>query len=94
MANMADEQQKKSRGWSWGMLGLSVLGLLFISMLIGFGWYHSTADLDAIREQAKAQGMPVTWEELGKTLADSQDIKRFDRLTVLSKGLKDYGSEL
>ena len=91
---MADEQRKKSRGWSWGMLGLSVLVFLLISMLIGFNWYHSTADLDAIREQAKAQGMPVTWEEMGQTLAASEDIERFDRLAILSKGLKEYKSEL
>jgi hypothetical protein len=94
MPNMADEQQKKSRGWSWGMLGLCVFVLLLISLLIGFRWYHSTADLDAIREQAKAQGMPVTWGELGKTLADSEDIKRFNRLAILSKGFKDYNYEL
>jgi hypothetical protein len=61
----------------------------------GFGWYVSTADLAAVRAQAKAQGMATSWAEFRPGFrADPAVIAQFTRLEALSRKLKDYDSEL
>lgn len=79
---------------SWKLLGGAVAGLLLLGSVSFFVWYVSTADLDAVRAQARIQGVATTWEEFRPDFApDLTLIAQFNRLAHLSKKLQDYDSQ-
>jgi hypothetical protein len=88
----SDPVVKRRHPW-WWLLGL-VAALIVLAVLILVGWYHSTADLAAVREEAKQAGIPITVAEWNRTLATAEQRSRLERLAQLSQQLKDYNSEL
>ncbi len=76
----------------WKALGLSVLGMVLISVALFSWYYYSTADLVRVRAEAKALGIPTTWAETGIVVSSPEVIEIYKRIGVLSASLKDYDS--
>lgn len=91
---MTAEPEPFVRVRPWRRLFWSMASLVIVTPLVLVFWYHSTADLAAIRELAKRQGVPTTVAEWGRTLSTLEQRARYDRLAVLCKKLKDYDSDL
>lgn len=85
-------RRNRLRGW-WGIAAL--VGLLLVTVLgLGLLWYHSNGDMKAVREEAKALGIPTTWPEVGLTRSPSELITRYERLAQLAKSLPDYAGKI
>ncbi len=76
----------------WKALGLSVLGMVLISVALFSWYYYSTADLVRVRAEAKALGIPTTWAETGIVVSSPEVIQIYNRIGALSASLMDYDS--
>lgn len=79
------------RGWL-GVVSVAVI-LLILAVTLVWWWYESTADLQAVRSEAKALGIPCTWAETGLVVAPADEIAAYELIGQLAKRLKDYDSE-
>ena len=81
-------------GWlrGWRLLGVLALALILLTVSVGLWWYYDSGDLDAIRVEARRQGQPATWEEMGLQQADEARLALWKRITALAKNLKTYQS--
>ena len=75
---------------SWRMLGLMTLGMVILTIGCGFWWYFSDSDLEAVRAQARLQGRPLSWSEMGLKPADPERLRMWKRVTELTAKLKSY----
>ena len=75
---------------SWRMLGLMTLGMVILTIGCGFWWYFSDSDLEAVREQARLQGRPLSWSDMGLKPADPERLRMWKRVTELTAKLKSY----
>ena len=76
----------------WKALGLSVFGIVLISVALFSWYYYSTADLVRVRAEAKALGIPTTWAETGIVVSSPEVIEIYKRIGALSASLKGYDS--
>jgi hypothetical protein len=74
----------------WRILGLMTLGMVILTIGGGFWWYFSDSDLEAVRQQARLQGRPLSWSEMGLKLADPERLRMWKRVTELTGQLKSY----
>lgn len=74
----------------WRMLGLMTLGMVILTIGGGFWWYFSDSDLEAVREQARLQGRPLSWSDMGLKPADPERLRMWKRVTELTEQLKSY----
>ncbi len=74
----------------WRMLGLMMLGMVLLTIGGGFWWYFSDSDLEAVRQQARSQGRPLSWSEMGLKPADPERLRMWKRVTELTGQLKGY----
>jgi hypothetical protein len=72
------------------MLGLMTLGMVILTVGCGFWWYFSDSDLEAVREQARLQGRPLSWSDMGLKPADPERLRMWKRVTELTAQLKSY----
>ncbi len=79
---------KKRSGWI-GFFSACLL-LLLITLIFGFSWWHSDADLVDIRKKAAANNIPVTWAEFGLKKSEPDRLARWKRIAALSNKLPDY----
>ncbi len=63
--------------WRAAFIGVGLLGVLAIAFAI---WLHSDADLRAVERRAKAEGIPLTWKELGRTQSPPEILERWKLL--------------
>ncbi len=68
---------------------VSLVTVLFgLLILCGWIWFHSTSDLDAVRDYARSKGVALTYEELlGPDAGDVRAVKLFKELTSLGEQL-------
>ncbi|MBA3701174.1 MAG: hypothetical protein H0W78_20180, partial [Planctomycetes bacterium] len=64
--------------------------LLIVTLVLAWWWYQSTADLVAVRAEAKTRSIPSTWAESGQSLSPPDQIAAFERIFVLSSSLENY----
>jgi hypothetical protein len=81
---------KKRSGWI-GFLS-ACLFLLVITLIFGFYWWQSDADLVDIRKKAAANNIPVTWAEFGLKKSEPDRLARWKRIVSLSNKLPSYQS--
>lgn len=74
----------------WRVLGLMTLGMVILTIGGGFWWYFSDSDLEAVRQQARLQGRPLSWSEMGLKPADPERLRMWKRVTELTGQLKSY----
>ncbi len=82
------EPTKRRSGWR--MLGMIVLGMVLLTTGYGFWWYYDNGDLEVVREQAREQGRPVTWADMGLKPAGTERMVLWTRATALASLLKSY----
>ncbi|MBA3697235.1 MAG: hypothetical protein H0W78_00005 [Planctomycetes bacterium] len=78
----------RRRGWR--ILGLIVVGMVLLTIGGGFWWYYDDGDLEVVREQARQQGRPLTWGDMGLKLADAERLQAWKRITELTAQVKSY----
>lgn len=74
----------------WRMLGLSVLGMTLLTIGGGVWWYYGDSDLEVVREQARKQGRPLTWDDMKLTLPSDERLRIWKRITELTVHVKSY----
>ena len=69
-----------------GCVGWVTAVILFVAALglVGYLWYHSTADIRQVEKEARALGIPPTWAEAGLVQSDPATRATFDALVALS----------
>lgn len=88
MTEVPPEPTKRRSGWR--MLGMIVLGMVLLTTGYGFWWYYDDGDLEFVREQAREQGRPVTWADMGLKPAGTERMALWTRATVLASLLQSY----
>jgi hypothetical protein len=89
---MGDRQEppRAGRRHGWRLLGLIVLGSVLLGIGVGFWWYYSAGDLQAIRTKAREQGRPLAWGDLGLVPGDAERLQQWQRVTALSQRLEAF----
>lgn len=72
------------------MLGSALLILLLLTIGGGCWWLYTDNDLEAVRTEARKQGVAATWPEMGLVQADEARLTVWKRIAALSKTLKSY----
>lgn len=78
-----------------GCLGWVMAGILFIAAvgLVGYLWYHSTADIRQVEQEARAIGIPPTWAEAGVIQADPATLATCTALVALADSTRSWTSD-
>jgi hypothetical protein len=87
---MEDSSPRSKRTYGWWLLGFACLTLTTLSIGIAVRWYYDDDDLVAVRAEARRQGTPTTWDEMGLTATDDARLGLWKRVSTLSKALKSY----
>jgi len=76
------------------MLGLIVLGMMILTISGGVWWYYDDSDLETVREQARQQGRPLEWRDLGLTPTDDEHLRLWQRVVVLAEQVASFQGKL
>ena len=77
--------------------GRRFFGLVIVHLVVGviggsIWWFYDDSDLDVVRARARTHGHPLSWNDLGLTLADDARLSQWKRVTDLVARLKSYQS--